>query len=932
MFSQCASCARKIGEPILPGGVAALLILGIFKLGYLQPLEILSYHLLFYLRGSIPWNSQIIIIEVEQERDEHLGQSFQNRDYYTQLLNTLTIADAKVIVLDVPLVTPQPEDQFLAEAIKRHGKVILTRSWDGSGNALMPSPLLQSVAAGIGHIAQQEQYGIVRNLQLHIDGVPALALVAAQTYLTGLPALAALPSLEQVLWLNWLSPSQQAIRYTAADIIQQRIPLQTFVDKLVLVGLSTPLNSTQTPFNHNVPTSSLYVQATAIDNLLSHTYLRRLDEQWLILFVCLSGPGLSWWLTGRRAPQQVWLCLGLCCGWAILSLLLFYQNYWMPTTPVILLCVLTGVGTILIELRRLRLQLQLSEERYELAIQSSNEGFWDWNLKTDRIYLSPRWKEMLGYRDEEIDDRPCNWFDRVHPTDLIQLQAAIETHVQGQVPQFEQEHRMLHRDGSYRWVLTRGIAVYRQAGQPYRLAGSQTDITERRNTEERLQKNALYDELTGLPNRTFFLDCLRQAIAHTHEQPLFTYAVLLVDLDRFQVVNSSLGNTIGDQLLIATAYRLKAFLPAEGVLAHLSGDEFAILLKHIENLGEATRIADQIQRLLALPFNLNGHEVFNTVSIGIVMNDTQYSQPEHLLRDADTAMYQAKHLGKARYQIFNKTVQLRLLARMQLENDLRRAIAKEQGYAAESEDTQELQLYYQPIVQLTTEKLIGFEALVRWQHPELGFLSPGKFIPMAEETGLIIPLGWWIIRQACRQMRDWQMQSGDQLPLNISVNLASEQFSLPDLTEQIYNILQDIGLEAARLKLELTEGTIMENAKSVVATLHSLRALGIQLAIDDFGTGYSSLSYLCRFPINTIKIDRSFVSRMCIDSDNAEIVRTIITLAQNLRINTTAEGVETGEQLVQLVNMGCEYGQGNFFGKPLSSEAATELVTRQLVG
>jgi len=919
-------------EPVLPGGIAALLILGMFRLGYLQPIEAMSYHLLFCLRGSVPWNSEIVMIEVEQERLEQLGQSLQNREYYTKLLNTLTVANSKVVVLNVPLVTPQPQDQDLAAAMKRHGRVILARSWDMNGNALVPSPVLQSVAAGIGHVVQEEQNGIVRNLQLHVDGVPALALVAAQTYLT-VPAASALPSTsEQVLWLNWVSPLQQATRYAATDVMQQRIPSQILADKLVLVGLATPLDATQTPFDRSVPASSLYVQATAIDNLLSQTYLRRLDEEWFILFVMLSGIGLSWWLTGRRAMQQFWLCLGLGVGWVALSLLLFHQNYWLPTTPVILLCVLTGGGVALAEFRRLKMQLQLSEERYTLAVQSANEGFWDWNLKTDRIYLSPRWKEMLGYRDEEIDDRPCDWFDRVHPTDLIQLQAAIEAHLQGHVPHFEQEHRMLHRDGSYRWVLTRGIAVYRQAGHPYRLAGSQTDITEQRNTEERLQKNALYDELTGLPNRTFFLDCLRQAIAHAQEQPLFTYAVLLVDLDRFQVVNSSLGNTIGDQLLIATAHRLKAFLPAEGVLAHLSGDEFAILLKHIENLAEATRIADQIQRLLALPFNLDGYEVFNTVSIGIVINDTQYSQPEHLLRDADTAMYQAKHLGKARYQVFNKTVQLRLLARMQLENDLRRAISREQGYAVEQEDIQELQLYYQPIVQLTTEKLIGFEALVRWQHPELGFLSPGKFIPMAEETGLIIPLGWWIIRQACRQMRDWQAQSGDHLPLNISVNLASEQFSLPDLTEQIYNILQDIGLEASRLKLELTEGTIMENAKSVVATLHSLRALGIQLAIDDFGTGYSSLSYLCRFPINTIKIDRSFVNRMCLDSDNAEIVRTIITLAQNLKINTTAEGVETGEQLVQLVNMGCEYGQGNFFGKPLSSEAATEFVTKQLVG
>ncbi|HEY9646218.1 MAG TPA: EAL domain-containing protein, partial [Chroococcidiopsis sp.] len=509
------------------------------------------------------------------------------------------------------------------------------------------------------------------------------------------------------------------------------------------------------------------------------------------------------------------------------------------------------------------------------------------------------------------------------------LKAAIDDHIHGSTPHFEHEHRIAHHNGSYRWVMSRGIAVRDRNGQTYRLAGSQTDITERREAEDKLRRIALYDELTSLPNRAFFLDTIARAIAQSNLQLFNTYAVLLLDIDRFQVVNSSLGNTVGDQLLVAIAYRLKAFIPVDGVVARLGGDEFAIYINHAEHVSDAIRAADQIQRLLSLPFNLDGHEVFTSVSIGIALSAAHYNQPEHLLRDADTAMYRAKALGKARYQIFDKTMHTRMVARLQLENDLRRAINQEERYTeAHHPDANELQLHYQPIVELVSGQIAGFEALVRWQHPDLGFLSPAKFISMAEETGLIIPLGWWILRQACRQMQQWEAILSPDMPLTINVNLASKQFSLPDLTEQIHYILANTGIQPSRLKLEITESTIMDNASSVIDTLKQLRAIGIQLAIDDFGIGYSSLSYLRRFPINTLKIDRSFVSRM-IDSNSAEIVKTIVTLAHNLGMDVTAEGVESADQSAHLLSMNCEYGQGYLFSKPLDAEAATELLKEQ---
>lgn len=632
------------------------------------------------------------------------------------------------------------------------------------------------------------------------------------------------------------------------------------------------------------------------------------------------------WRVGVDRQSITWL--GLWSSWVILSLTILRSRDSMPLVIPFLLLGLTAGVISLMHLYRANILLRQSEERYALALRGSNEGLWDWNLETDTIYFSPRWKEILGCDEASIGDRPQEWFDRVHPDDVEPLKLAIAAHLEGTTAHFEQEHRIQHRDGMYRWVLSRGMAVRNQEGKAYRMAGSQTDISKRKQAEEQLRRIALYDGLTELPNRTFFLDCLKQAIAHHQENPLFSYAVLLLDLDRFQVVNSSLGSTVGDQLLVAITHRIRAFLPLEATLARSGGDEFAILLRHMERISDVTRLADQIQQLLALSFNLDGHEVFITISIGIVLSASHYSQPEHLMRDADTAMYRAKALGKARYQVFDNTMHIRMVTRLRLENDLRRAISQEQHYTLLCDDgeLQELQLYYQPIVQLTTGAIAGFEALVRWQHPEQGFLSPAKFIPMAEETGLIIPFGWWILHQACRQMNIWQAKLSANAPLTMNVNLASKQFSLPDLTEQVQYILEETGMDISHLKLEITESTLMDNAKSVIATLYQLRSLRIQLAIDDFGTGYSSLSYLRRFPINTIKIDRSFISRMSSDSNNAEIVRTIIALAHNLSMDVTAEGVETADQFAQLLAMGCECGQGYFFSKPLDAEAATKLL------
>lgn len=576
------------------------------------------------------------------------------------------------------------------------------------------------------------------------------------------------------------------------------------------------------------------------------------------------------------------------------------------------------VGIEITERRRMEEALRESQERFALAVRGANDGIWDWNLRTNEIYVSPRWKSMLGLTEESISNSPEEWFQRIHPEDVEQVKSQIKRHVDGLTHQFEDEHRMLHQDGSYRWMLSRGLVVRDNQGQATRMAGSQTDITERKRTEQQLLHDAFHDGLTDLPNRALFLDRLSQAIERSKRSKDFWFAVLFLDVDRFKVVNDSLGHMRGDQLLVKVAERLKHCLQSGDTVARLGGDEFTILLEDIKDLSEATRTAEEIHRVMQTPFDLEGQEVFINVSIGIALSTTGYERPEEPLRDADTAMYRAKALGRGRHEVFDQVMHDRVVARLQLETDLRRAI--ERG---------EFQLYYQPIVAVATERIVGFEALVRWQHPEKGLCYPSDFIPIAEETGLIIPLGDWVLREACVQLRQWQAQFPQSPPLIMSVNLSGRQFSQPNLVQQVADSLQATGLDPHCLKLEITESVVMENATQAISMLQELKSLGVQLQIDDFGTGYSSLSYLHQFPTDTLKIDRSFVSRLGVGEGGVEIVQAIITLAHNLGMNVTAEGVETPEQLHELKRLQSEHGQGYLFSKPVTSQAAMALLKAQ---
>ena len=434
-------------------------------------------------------------------------------------------------------------------------------------------------------------------------------------------------------------------------------------------------------------------------------------------------------------------------------------------------------------------------------------------------------------------------------------------------------------------------------------------------TEQQLLHDAMHDALTGLPNWAVFMDRLGIAIAQSKRRKEHQFAVLFLDLDRFKNVNDGLGHTIGDRLLVAISRRLRTFLRPGDTVARLGGDEFAILANPIDGPSDATRIAERIHEELGRAFELEGHEVFTSTSIGIALSFGEYDRPEEVLRDADTAMYRAKSLGKARHSIFDQEMHQRAVALLRLETDLRRSVER-----------QDFRTHYQPIVSLASGEIEGFEALVRWEHPERGLLLPVDFLQVAEETGLIVPIGWCVLKDSCKQIAEWNRKYARTRPLSVNVNLSGRQFLQPDLIDRIKQTLEETELEAGNLRLEITEGVIMEDADAAVAKLKQLTELGVQLHLDDFGTGYSSLSHLHKLPTHTIKIDRSFVGRMTAGNGEAEIVATIVALARSLGMRAAAEGLETDTQLQQLRSLDCDYGQGFFFSKPVDQQNAGQLI------
>ena len=563
--------------------------------------------------------------------------------------------------------------------------------------------------------------------------------------------------------------------------------------------------------------------------------------------------------------------------------------------------------------QRLRAEesLRESEERYRELFENANDVVYTHDLRGFFTSLNKTGERVTGYTREEA----CR-MNLAHV--VVPQYLSLARQMMGQKQKGDESTRyeleIISKDGR-RVPLEISTRLIMQDGLAVGVQGIARDITERKQTEQQLRHIAFHDALTGLPNRSLFTDHLKLAVAAANRPGGHLFAVLFLDLDRFKVINDSLGHTVGDQLLVALARRLEGTLRAGDTVARLGGDEFAILLNNLPEPEVALRVAERVQDELAQPFSLSGHEVFAAGSIGIALSTTGYANEEDVLRDADTVMYRAKSQGKP-YEVFDMVMHARVVAQMTLENDLRRAL-----------DRQEFCLYYQPIVSLETGRISGFEALVRWNHPVRGLVAPNDFIPLAEETGIIVPLGLWVLEAACRQMREWHALSPIHAGLKLSVNLSGRQFAQPDLFERITRVLVETNFDPRCLQLEITESVIMANAKLIVSTMGALRDLGAEIAIDDFGTGYSSLSYLQRFPIHTLKIDRSFISQEGTDDrENDEIVRTIILLARNMGKDVVAEGVETEGQLARLRELRCAYGQGYIFSRPQTAEATESLL------
>ena len=643
--------------------------------------------------------------------------------------------------------------------------------------------------------------------------------------------------------------------------------------------------------------------------------------------------GREWWLWGFAVIVTLVLTLGIVS-------LTFFQvhpqtegSYWSDLKEWVrgLTCVilLFDIYTLYQHLQLQRIRRRLAER--DLLFQLITENAADMIAVVDstgrRIYNSPAYQRILGYSTEDL--KATSSLEQIHPDDRQRvLDAAAKTRSTGEGQRLE--YRMRHKDNSWRVLESTASAIRNAKGEIEKLVIVNRDISERKRAEEMAVHSAFHDGLTNLPNRALFLDRLQRAFALYNRHPDYKFAVLFIDIDEFKVFNDSLGHTVGDELLIQIGQRLVASLrevdtisrpqlnesPKDDSLARLGGDEYSVLLEDIRNPSDAIRVAERLQSRLSAPFVAHGNEIIITASVGIALSTAQCVQAEDLLRDANIAMYRAKRTGKAHCEVFDNAMHVSAVKRLQLETDLRQAL-----------ELGEFRTHYQPIISLRTGRITGFEALTRWQRPDR-LLLPAEFIAVADETGLILPMNRLLLREACEQLRSWQSQFPATPPLSMSVNITPKEFTHPNLAKGIGETLEETGLDPSNLQFEITETIAMGDPEKATSVLSQLKALGVRLSVDDFGTGYSSLSRLQQFPVDSLKIDRAFISRMDRDAENRKIVEIIIILAQYLGLVTVAEGAETEEQVTQLKDLACDFAQGYYFSKPADNKTISRLLLK----
>ena len=729
-----------------------------------------------------------------------------------------------------------------------------------------------------------------------------------------------------------LPTSESLHRLSSFEIRTYRI-LMAATALLVLV--LRPLYVATYPLAHDpwllrIAAAAACLVAFALACRLRTTRLRRVVmaaylsvTAWLLLLVLLNEFAWQYALTlmvfvagfsAAVAERRMLVWYGSTSAAGLIAVMLLVQeprielSLYLAAAASLALFSFIGFGTRM----RVEERLVASRERFALAAWGTNDGLWDWNVVRGVVFYSSRWKSMLGCAPHEIGRSLDAWLERVHPEDRGAVDAAIEA-LLASGAKFEVEYRMRHADGTWRNMVARGVVVRDRRGRAVRVTGSQADVTSRKRAEQQLLHDALHDALTGLPNRALFLERLDRFLHHAHRRPSFRFAVLFIDLDRFKVVNDSLGHPAGDSLLIDVARRLELLLRPEDTLARLGGDEFAVLVDDVRDGEAAVRIADRIQHALAEPFRTRGQRLYVSASIGIALGGAG-DATDTLLRDADTAMYRAKR-QRSRYALFDEAMHRDAVFQLELESDIRQAIERH-----------EFVTHYQPLVRLETGELIGFEALVRWAHPERGLLMPDVFVPLAEETGLISDIGRWVLDESCTLLQRWNTILPEGQPFVLSVNVSGKQFLDERFADEVIAVLRERQVPHSSLKLELTETAMMEDSAAAARVLDRLRAHGVSVWIDDFGTGYSSLAYLQRLPVGSLKISRHFMTGLASGGSEAELVRAILSLAATLGLDTIAEGVETEAQRQILCELGCRIGQGWLFAPALDAETATRML------
>lgn len=547
--------------------------------------------------------------------------------------------------------------------------------------------------------------------------------------------------------------------------------------------------------------------------------------------------------------------------------------------------------------------------RYELAVSGSNDGVWDWNLQTDEVYYSKRWCEILGYLESELDSIPSSWLSRVHPDDVSLLDTAIHSHISNVTDCLAYEYRLRHKNGHYRWVLTRGKLVMDDNDRPWRLVGSQTDISDRKNSEQLIAYNAFHDPLTGLANRALLMERIEQMVIHSRRDETHSYAIMFLDLDKFKEINDNLGHEAGDVILKTVAKRIAVCVREGDTLARFGGDEFVILVAGTCTEKDVLGLAERILKEMAKPIHVLSHELHIGVSIGIVTDTASYEDSESSVRDADLALYHAKSNGRNRYELFKPSMHMNTSKHFALQATLSGA-----------KDRKELVMFYQPILSLATGQVRGFEALMRWKHPENGFIYPLDFIPVAEETGLINEIGAWGIHQSCQQLKAWRSEIPEAQDWFVSVNVSGKQLESEMFSGQVNQALLESGVSGENLVVEITENVLMHDIRQIEPKLQLLKDMGVVLAIDDFGTGYSSLAVLNDFPFDVLKIAREFVLNIHTKPKSERTVRLIHMLAEEMKMKTVVEGIENDQELDTIMKIGCDLAQGFLFSKPKHAE------------